>query len=101
MLATPNLNLVEGSHCPGQPKPGNERQRILMLHEQGHLNTELSEVTGVTCPGAWKILNHFAENGTLHRRRNRGEGAGGARIPQDFAINKEVPFLFLENASFS
>ena len=29
-----------------------------------------------------------------HRRRNGG--ALGARAPQDFAINKEVPFLFLE-----
>ena len=31
-----------------------------------------------------------------HRCRNRG--ALGARDPQDFAINEEVPFLFLESA---
>ena len=27
-----------------------------------------------------------------------GTGGTGARAPQDFAINKEVPFSFLENA---
>ena len=29
-----------------------------------------------------------------------GGGALGARAPQDFVINKEVPFLFLESAPF-
>ena len=33
-----------------------------------------------------------------HGRRNRG--ALGARAHKDFSVNKEVPFLFLENAPF-
>ena len=33
-----------------------------------------------------------------HRRRNRG-GTGGT-CPQEFAINKEVPFLYVGNAPF-
>ena len=33
------------------------------------------------------------------RRRNRG-GALGPHAPQDFAINKEIPFSFSENAPF-
>ena len=71
-----------------------------MLHEHGHLNTEISEVTGVTCPGVWKILNLFAENGTCIDV-GIGGGGQGARVHQDFAMNIEVPLLFLENASFS
>ena len=30
---------------------GNVRQGMLLLHERGHSNTEISEVTGVTRPG--------------------------------------------------
>ena len=33
-------------------------------------------------------------------RRRRNRGTLGARAPQDFTINKEVPFSFLENALF-
>ena len=35
-------------------------------------------------------------------RANRDVGTGEhwGHVPQDFAVNKEVPFLFLENASF-
>ena len=35
---------------------------------------------------------------TIQRRRNRG--ALGARAPQSFSINKEVPFSCLEHAPF-
>ena len=36
----------------------------------------------------------------LGNQRRSNRGALGARAPQDFAINKEVPLPLLENAPF-
>ena len=43
-------------------------------------------------------FNCSQESCLKHRRRNRG--TLGARTPQDFAINKEVPFSFSESGPF-
>ena len=50
-------------------------------------------------PRGLENFKPFFREWYLHRRRNGG--GQGARVHQDFAINIEVPFLFLENASFS
>ena len=52
--------------------------------------------SGCICIPRRNYLDHLSVD--AHRRKSRG--ALGALAPQDFAISKEVPFFFSENAPF-
>ena len=49
-------------------------------------------------PHTFYVYYSEPSSNRFHRRRNRGSAMGVC--PQDFAVNKAVPFLFLENAPF-
>ena len=80
-----------------------QQEKILKITEHVSFSSRYHKVSLLIHSGS----NSLSNAGTFlihplycnkHRRRNRA--CVRARAPQDFAINKEVPFSFLESAPF-